>query len=79
MPRERCFGRATDGIRQERNISINFKSVVSYGPYSQRHIKNHLRTPRFLLTYKVNGTFTKFYFWNLLITNETGGRVLQSK
>ena len=28
---------------------------------------------------KFNGTFTKFCFWNLLITNETGGRVLQNK
>ena len=60
-PWERCFGRATDGIRQERYISVNFKCVVSYG-YSQRHIKNHLRTPCFLLAYKVNGTFTKFCF-----------------
>ena len=41
MPWERCFGRATDGIRQERYISVNSKSVFSYGPYSQRHIKNH--------------------------------------
>ena len=41
---ERCFGRVTDGIRQVRYISVNFKSVVSYGPYSQRHIKNHRRT-----------------------------------
>ena len=31
LPWERCFGRATDGIRQERYISVNFKSVVSYG------------------------------------------------
>ena len=38
------------------------KSVVSYGPYSQRHIKNHLRTPCVLLAYKVNSTFTKFCF-----------------
>ena len=36
MPWERCFGRATDGIRQERYISVNFKSVVSYVPYSQQ-------------------------------------------
>ena len=78
MPWERCFGRATDRIRQERYISVNFKSVVSYG-YSQRHIKNHLRTPCFMLAYKVNGTFTNFCFWNLLITNETGGCVLQNK
>ena len=28
---------------------------------------------------KWNGTFTKFCFWTLLITNETGGRVLQNK
>ena len=26
-----------------------------------------------------NGTFTKFCFWNLLIANETRGRVLQKK
>ena len=28
------FGRVTDGIRQERYISVNFKSVALYGPYS---------------------------------------------
>ena len=28
---------------------------------------------------KWNGTFTKFYFWNLLIMNETGRRVLENK
>ena len=52
------------GIRQERYISVNFKSVVLNGPYmySQRQIKNHLRTPGFLLAYKVNGTSTKFCF-----------------
>ena len=38
------------------------ESAVSYGLYSQRHIKNHLRTPCFLLAYKVNSTFTKFCF-----------------
>ena len=43
---------ATDGIRQESYISVNSKSVVSYGPCSQRHIKNHRRT-RFLLAYGV--------------------------
>ena len=36
-----CHGRdvlavlRTDGIRQERHISVNSKSVVSYGPHSQ--------------------------------------------
>ena len=40
IPREICFGGATDGIRQERYISVNSKSVVSYGQYSQRQIKN---------------------------------------
>ena len=39
---ERCFGRATDGIRQERYISVNSRSVVSYGPYSQREKKGPL-------------------------------------
>ena len=42
MTWERCSGRATDGIRQERYIqyiSVPSKTVVSYGPYSQRHIK----------------------------------------
>ena len=39
MPWEICFGRATDGIRQERYISVNSKSVVSYGQYSQCHIQ----------------------------------------
>ena len=28
---------------------------------------------------KWNSTLTKFCFWNLLITNETGGRILQNK
>ena len=36
MPWERRFGRATDGIRPERYISVNFKSVVSYGLCSQQ-------------------------------------------
>ena len=44
-------------IRQERYISIQLISkvlyVVLYGPYSQSHIKNHRRTPCFLLAYKV--------------------------
>ena len=53
MQWRRCFGCVTDGIRQERYVSVNFKSVVSYGPYSQRHIKNHRRTPCFLLAYKL--------------------------
>ena len=39
MPWERCFRRATDGIKQEHYVSVNSKSVVSYGPYSQRHVK----------------------------------------
>ena len=43
------FGRATDGIRQKRYISVNSKSVILYGPYNQRHIKNHRC---FLLAYK---------------------------
>ena len=38
-PWERCFGHATEGIRQERYISVNFKSVAFYGPYIQRHIQ----------------------------------------
>ena len=54
--------------------------LISKESYSQSHIKNRRRTPCFFcwLT-KWNGTFTKFCFWNLLITNETGGRVLQNK
>ena len=79
MPWERRFGCATDGIRPERYISVNFKSVVSYGLCSQRHIKNHRRTPCFLLAYKVEQYLHQFCFWNLLITNETGGRVLENK
>ena len=39
---EKCFGRATDGVWQEPYISVNSKSVVSYGQYSQCHIKTPL-------------------------------------
>ena len=51
-----CHGRDVLAVlpmgfnRQERYTSV---SVVSFGPYSQRHIKNHRRTPCFLLAYKV--------------------------
>ena len=41
MTWERCSRSATDGIRKERYISVHSKNVVSYGPYSQRHIKTH--------------------------------------
>ena len=41
MTWERSFVRATDGIRQECSISVNSKSVVSCGPYSQCNIKSH--------------------------------------
>ena len=50
---QRCFCRDTNGIRQERYILVNFKSVVLNGPYNRRHIKNHRKTPCFLLAYKV--------------------------
>ena len=39
MTWERCSGRATDGIRQERYISVHSKTVVSNGRYSHRDIK----------------------------------------
>ena len=39
---EICFGHATNGIRQERYISVNSISVVSYGQYSQHHIEKPL-------------------------------------
>ena len=35
MPWERCFGRATDRIRQERYISINFKRAVQPTPHQK--------------------------------------------
>ena len=35
MPCERWFGRATDGIRQERYISINFKRAVQPTPHQK--------------------------------------------
>ena len=35
MPWERCFGRATDGIRQERYTSINFKRAVQPTPHQK--------------------------------------------
>ena len=42
LPNRMHFACATNGIQQECHISVNSKlSVVSYGPYSQRHIKNH--------------------------------------
>ena len=53
-----CHGRdvlavLSTGFRQERYISVNFKSVVSYEPYTQHHVKNNRRTPCYLLAYKV--------------------------
>ena len=59
-----CHGRDVLAVlptRQERYISVNFKSVVSYGPYSQRHIKNHRSTPCFLLAYKVQRSASETY------------------
>ena len=38
--------------------TFNFKSVVSYGLCSQRHIKNHRRTPCFFWLTKWNDTLT---------------------
>ena len=84
MPWEICFGGATNGIRQEHYISVNSKSVVSYGQYSQCQIKNH---HCFLLAYK-----EERYFYMLdakdniscsgsetySFMNETGGCVLQN-
>ena len=56
------------------------KSVVSYGPYSQRHIKNHLRTPCFFVSLQSEQYLHQVLLLKtLLITNETGGRVLQNK
>ena len=72
MPWERCFGRATDGIRQERYISVNFKRVVSYGACSQRHIKNYRTTPCFLLAYKVERYLHQFLLQKL--THYEGNR-----
>ena len=49
IPGKRSFGRGTDGIREERYTSVNFKTVVSYGPYNQRRIKNHRTKPCFFV------------------------------
>ena len=47
-----CHGRDVLAVLPA-GLSVNFKSVVTYGPHSQRHIKHHCRTPCFLLAYKV--------------------------
>ena len=70
-----CHGRDVlavlpTAIRQERYISINFKRAVQPTPR---------QLPVFCWLTKWNGTVTKFCFWNLLISKETGGRVLQNK
>ena len=56
-----CHGRDVLAVLPA-GLSVNFKSVVSYGPYSQRHIKNHRRTPCFLLAYKVE----RYLLWRAM-------------
>ena len=53
-----CHGRDVlvvlpTGLGKSAIYISNFKSVGSYGAYSQRHIKSHRRAPCFLLAYKV--------------------------
>ena len=77
---QRCFCRDTNGIRQERYILVNFKSVVLNGPYNRRHIKNHRKTPCFFVGLQ-SGTVPSPSSGSetlILITNETGGRLLQN-
>ena len=82
MPWEICFGHATDGIRQERYISVNSKSVVSYGQYSQRctaHIrwftKRRTRIAFLVLPLKLTHLRTKqedaFYKINHILLGRT--------
>ena len=62
MPWERCFGRAIDGIRQERYISINFKRLYSLqsgtvpSPSSASETYS-LRTKQEDVFYKINHIF----------------------
>ena len=47
-----CHGRDVLAVLPtglDKSGTYQLKKSVSYGPYSQRHIKNHLRTPCFLL------------------------------
>ena len=57
IQRTACHGRDVlvvlpTGLGKSAIYISNFKSVGLYGPYSQRHIKNHRRPPCFLLAYK---------------------------
>ena len=64
MPWERCFGRATDGIRPERYISIQLISKVLFR--MGRTVNATSKTAAELLVFcwltKWKGTFTKFCF-----------------
>ena len=73
-----CYRR---DYRQERYISIQLISKVLFrlGRTANTTSKTAAELLVFCWLSKWNGTFTKFCFWNLLIANETGGRVLQNK
>ena len=71
---ERCFGRATDGIRQERYISINFKRAVQPTPL-QKPPRNSLFFVG-LQSGTVPSPSTAPETYSL--RNKRGGRVLQN-
>ena len=48
-----CNGRDVLAVLPTGLGKSNIYQIISKGPYSQRHIKNLLRTPCFLLAYKV--------------------------
>ena len=74
-----CHGRDVLAVLPTGLGKSTIYQLISKGPYSQRHIKTAAELLVFCWLTKWNGIFTKFCFWNLLITNETGGRVLQNK
>ena len=70
-PHRRSFA-VRDHLRSNLGIISGLGIICGRGSFAALD-----RTPVFCWLTKWKGTFTKFCFWNLLIANETRGRVLQ--